>query len=222
MTKYTTTIYNFVATEYDHKFCWHLHKTYYKNAGKLLDVGCGKGTHLNIFTSIGYDVWGLDMRKETNNNHIKICDIEKDKFPYKSNTFDYIFSKSLLEHIHRPDNCLKEMYRVLKPGGVIIIMMPDWKSQMSHFWDDYSHYHPYTAKSLKDALNIFNFKDSVCEYFYQLPFMWKHPRLGLIVTKIVSICPHSWKWKTKDMRNGKDRKLIRFSKERMLIGVATK
>jgi len=221
MTGYTDTIYGIVSSEYDYELCWYLYENYLHKTGMILDVGCGKGTHMNLFTSIGFDAWGLDIRKETDNKKIRICDIENDKFPYKSNTFNYIFSKSLIEHIHRPDNCLKEMYRVLKPGGRIIIMTPDWKSQMKHFWDDYSHYHAYTSKSLKDILTIFGFRETYCIEFYQLPFIWYYPYLRFI-PKIISFLPDSLKWKTRDMRNGEDRKLIRFSKEKMLLGVGYK
>ena len=110
---------------------------------------------------------------------------------------------------------------MLRPGGIIAVMTPDWQSQWSHYWDDYSHVHAWTRKSLKDCLLIHNFNDADCEYFYQLPFVWEKPWLKF-VPKIVSICPQSWKWKDKDMRNGRDRKLIRFSKEQMLLGYGKK
>lgn len=224
MTRYTDLIYNDINKNYAHKLCEYIATNYFNRetlGKKLLDVGCGMGVHIDKFNLLGYNTYGIDIRKENDYSRIRQCDAEHDRFPFDDNTFDYIFSKSFIEHIIRPDNFLNECYRVLKPGGVIVIMTPDWKSQLKFFWDDYSHYHAWTIKSLKDVLSIFGFKNSSCEYFLQLPFIWKHQWLKFI-PKIISILPDSFKWKTKDMRNGKDRKLIRFSKEKMLLGVANK
>ena len=49
-----------------------------------------------------------------------------------------------------------------------------------------------------------DFEKVDCEYFYQLPFLWKKPFLSF-VPKIVSILPQSFKWKSKEERNTKDR-----------------
>jgi len=117
---------------------------------------------------------------------------------------------------------MKEIYRVLKPGCMAVIMTPDWESQMTHFWDDYTHCHPYTQKSLMNLMKMYDFKDVSCELFYQLPFIWKYPWLSFVPKIISSVCPDSWKWKDSDMQNGKDRKLIRFSKEKMLLAVGVK
>lgn len=188
---------------------------------RLLDLGCGKGIHIKEFEKLGIECYGLDIRIDLKHPRVKRCDVETSKFPFKSEYFDVVFNKSLIEHIGNPEHMLKESSRVLKPGGIIIIMTPDWKSQMNHFWDDYTHVHPYTPKSLRDCLTINGFKSAECEIFYQLPFLWKYPYLKFI-PKIISFLPDSLKWKTKEQRNGEDRKLIRFSKEKMLLAYAYK
>jgi len=217
MNKYTETIYPDVETDYPQKLCNYLEKRFYKNSLNLLDVGCGKGTHMACFEKIWLKCSGIDISIEQKEWDIKQCNAEKERFPFDDDFFDCIFSKSFIEHIINPENFLKESYRVLKKKGIIVIMTPDWHSQMNGaIWDDYTHFHPYTLKSLKDALLIHGFLNVGYELFYQLPFIWKHPRLKFI-PKIISIVPDSWKWKTPEMRNGEDRKLIRFSKEKMLL-----
>ena len=47
---------------------------------------------------------------------------------------------------------MKESWRVLKPGGRLIALTPDWKSQMKTFYNDYTHVRPYTVDSLGDLL----------------------------------------------------------------------
>jgi len=221
MTKYTETIYPRRVDTYTPKLISYLYDRFMSSELTLLDVGCGNGTHINEFLKLGINAFGIDKRKETESKRIKICDIERDRFPFESNTFDIIFSKSLIEHIGNPEHFLSESRRVLKDNGLIIIMTPEWRSQLKHFWDDYTHVHPYTRKSLRDCLTINNFRNAECEIFYQLPFIWKYPYLKFIPI-IISILPDFLKWKTKEERNGEDRKLIRFSKERMLLAYAYK
>jgi len=132
------------------------------------------------------------------------------------NGYDVIFSKSVVEHIRDHAMFFEQCLKALRRDGLIIIMTPDWRSQMTHFWDDYTHVHAFTRKSLRDALTINGFENVQCETFYQLPFVWKRPWLKFI-PKLVSMLPDSWKWKDEAERNGRDRKLIRFSKEKMLL-----
>ena len=131
---------------------------------------------------------------------------------FEDNTFDFVYSKSVLEHVFNTENYIQESYRVLKPGGLFIGLTPDWRSQRKFFWDDYTHVRPFTRKGLRDCLRMQDFEDADCEYFYQLPFVWKTPSLSF-VPKLISILPDSLKWKDNEQRNTKDRKIIRFSPE---------
>ena len=219
MTNYTDTIYpDSALNDYPDKLCYYLANRFFrKDGGILLDVGCGKGTHLKCFKNLGFDVRGVDLRENNIELNIKHCDVESNAIPFSNGTFDFAFSKSLVEHVRNTDNLFGGIYRVLKPGGLFVCMTPDWKSQMSHFFDDYTHLHPFTRKSLRNAMIINGFKGADCEYFYQLPFIWKRPFLKFIPVIISALTTQDMKWKDRDESNGKDRKLIRFSKEKMLL-----
>ena len=132
-----------------------------------------------------------------------------------------MYSKSVLEHLTNTDNFVSESFRVLKPGGVFVGLTPDWDSQRRIFWDDYTHVKPFTRKGLRDCLIIYGLDKVDCEYFYQLPFIWEYPYLEFI-PKAISLLPDSLKWKDREQRNTKDRKLIRFSKEKMLLAYGNK
>lgn len=220
MSQYADTIYSYINMDYFRKLCKYIGDRFFKDCATLLDVGCGKGVQMTCFRELGFYCSGIDKRIETSSLtsslSVKKCNVETDKFPFEDCSFDGIFNKSLLEHIFDPDNFFKECKRVLKQDGIIVIMTPDWHSQMKHFWDDYTHVHAYTLKSLKNALKINGFRNVGFEYFYQLPITWKHPWIKFIL-KIISIRPDSWKWKTREMENGEDRKILRFSKEKMLL-----
>jgi len=234
MPNYLETIYfteEYGKDKYPQKLCNYIYEKYFENyisknnikTPKLLDVGSGKGNHLVGFSRLGMEVCGIDERDEClkilKDFDIQECDIEREKFPFKDNFFDFVFSKSVLEHVENTDNFLKESLRVLKPGGIAIMLTPDWKSQINFFWDDYTHVKAFTRKSLQNAMKINGFSKVECSYFLQLPFIWKHPFLTF-VTKMISLLPDSLKWKDKE--ESQPRKLIRFSKEKMLLAIGIK
>jgi len=190
---------------------------------KILDIGCCTGAALKMFAEHeDLDLYGVDIRDENIDGiTFKTCNIENEALPFPDNTFDFIYNKSVLEHVMNTDQFLKESRRVLKPGGMFIGLTPDWGSQQYNFWDDYTHVKPFTRKGLRDALKIHDFDEADCEFFYQLPFLWKYPWLEF-VSRLIALLPNSWKWKDRDERNTKDRKLIRFSKEKMLLSYGIK
>jgi ubiquinone/menaquinone biosynthesis C-methylase UbiE len=192
----------------------------------LLDIGCGKGTQLDSFRKLtNFKLHGIDHSEQNSQIlegiEFNKCDLERQYIPYEDNKFDVIYSKSVLEHINKYTHMITEMKRVLKPGGILIIMVPDWQTQYKHFYDDWTHVTPWTLKGLTNCLRYNGFDVIKSESMYQLPFTWKYPRLK-IIPKIISLLPDSWKWNNLNMSSGQDRKLIRFSKEKMILIKASK
>lgn len=218
---------------YPQLFCNEIYKNYfqkYKETAKqnipltLLDVGSGKGNHLVGFSRLGLKVTGLDKRDECidilDDFEVKECDLEKDKFPFKSNSFDVVFSKSVLEHVYNTENFLSESFRVLKPGGIAIMMTPDWKSEIKFFWDDYTHVHAFTRKSLQNAMKITGFDQVVCDKFIQFPMVWKYPFMKWPVMIFGKVVPDFLIWK--NFEESEARNFVRFSKARLLLSTGTK
>ena len=204
---------------YPQMLCKYVYDNCFIGIGKkLLDIGFGKGNHLIGFSRLGLDVSGIDNYNSVLKN-TKSCDLEKEQIPFENDYFDIIFSKSVLEHIVNTENVLKESLRVLKPNGLAIFLVPDFKSQDKDFWDDYTHIHPFTKKSLRNALLINGFRYVECEYFFQLPLVWKYPWLRYFI-KIVNLFPDSFKWKNQE--ETLHRQWIRFAKEKMLLAIAIK
>ena len=94
----------------------------------ILDVGCGTGRYTKIFTQQGAKVVGIDFSKNmlkiakarVKKAEFKQTDITK-KFPFPDNTFDKIVCSLVVSHIKNLSPVLKEMKRVLKDGGFIIL-----------------------------------------------------------------------------------------------------
>ena len=234
MPNYLETVYfreEYGAEEYPQRLCDYLYERFFKSymdshpdgKKKFLDIGSGKGNHLVAFSRHGVEAFGIDKREECveilDYFDIREWDIEKDRFPFEDNSFDFIFSKSVIEHVYNTDNFLDESFRVLKPGGIVVLMTPDWQSQMKFFWDDYTHVRPFSRKGLQNVLKLKNFQEVECFRFFQLPFVWKYPFLRF-VPRIIALLPDFLRFRDADeMRS---RVFVRFSKEQMLIAKGVK
>jgi ubiquinone/menaquinone biosynthesis C-methylase UbiE len=139
--------------------------------------------------------------------------LEYEKLPFEDNFFDIVFSKSVMEHLYRADHYLNEMHRVLKCGGRLILMVPDWKTQCRIFFNDPTHVHPYTKASVEKLLIMQGYAHIFVEYFHQLPVLWKHPELTVFVKLLGLMGPVK-----KIHRN----KFVRFSRELMILGTGIK
>ncbi len=160
-----------------------------KSGAKLLDTGCGRADMLNAFSRLGLVGYGCDIEAcpgDYTACEVKEFDFSKDTFPYPDNFFNVVFSKSVLEHLYDPRNYLREIYRILAPGGVVIIFTPDWKSQYKTFYDESTHVHAYTVLSVKDCLVLNGFKYAHTELFNHHKLIWRS-RLWRLVAKFLSM-----------------------------------
>ena len=213
-------------TNYPSNLANHISKKFYKKRGSLLELGCGRGDFVKAFYDHGYDVVGSDISPATPDlispHPCVVADIESNPLPIKDNNFDFLFSKSVIEHLRNPMPFLKESHRVLKPDGCATILTPSW---VHHGWGpfylDYTHVTPFTKFSLKNAMQMAGFTNIKVYHFYQLPFLWKYPFLKPGV-KLFSKLPLRYRpmydTKLPLLLNN----LIRFSKEVMLLAVAYK
>lgn len=100
---------------------------------KILDVGCEKGTFLTYMKSKGWDVFGVEIGESAYEcvKEVKSLDVfhgELLEANYKSDYFDVVNLSHVIEHIADPLSTLKECYRILKQGGIIIIATDNFDS----------------------------------------------------------------------------------------------
>lgn len=104
-------------------------------SGKVLDVGSADGVFTNVILKktkakeiIGIDVlatsvaWANKHWKKTRQLKFKLGDAHKLQF--KNNTFDAVFALEVMEHVFEPQKVFKEIKRVLKKNGYVIILVP--------------------------------------------------------------------------------------------------
>ena len=148
---------------------------------------------------------------------ISVIDMTKEKIPYQDSSFDVVYSKSFIEHFYYPEKIFAEAYRVLKPGGILITLTPEWEYIYKSFYEDYTHRTPFTKTSIKDIHLITGFHNIQVESFKQLPILWKRNffvfffKFFSFLTRV--FIPDYFRISTK---------WIRFSKELMILSKAEK
>jgi 2-polyprenyl-3-methyl-5-hydroxy-6-metoxy-1,4-benzoquinol methylase len=185
------------------RYLYDLHEM--KPGATLLEPGCGRGELLEEFRKLGLSVQGLDALQSAVEYYpslnVKIVNIEYEGLPFSDNTFDFVFTKSVIEHFYDPEKFVLEALRVLKPGGVLITMTPDWESGYLIFYDDYTHRRPYTKVSLSYLYLAHGFSDVSVILFRQLPIVWKFPILNYLCQMIAPFVPIRSKSKLRWARN---------------------
>lgn len=158
-----------------------LFENYYGKDDTFLDIGSYL-LYMNISASlIGYDSYGIDInldkkksfKKEKKYNlTVKECDLYQNKIPFASNFFNLILFSETLEHLNfHPNRVFKEISRVLKPAGRVIITVPNLvrlnnrikmflgKSILADIKESYTegtHYREYTELEIKYLCEKFN------------------------------------------------------------------
>jgi SAM-dependent methyltransferase len=117
------------------KWKWKTAIEYFKQLGSkdkdYLDVGCAFGYLVNFAQPYFRSVKGVDISSyavsEARKRYPEVDFIEADvtkKLPFPEKTFDFLSGVDVLEHFEDVDIALKEVYRVLKPGGYGYFSMP--------------------------------------------------------------------------------------------------
>ena len=94
---------------------------------KILDVGCGTGGLMDELTQQGHTVFGLDISDEA----LKFCALRghtnlklgsATSIPFEDSSFDVVTGIGVIEHLDDDDKFLMEVKRVLKPGGLFVML----------------------------------------------------------------------------------------------------
>lgn len=102
----------------------------FRSGGKLLDVGCGEGAFLQLATKGGWEISGTEMSSYAAEYAADILgvDIFCGELPdagYPDNSFEVVTLWHVLEHVTDPNNYLNEIYRILKPDGLLVVAVPN-------------------------------------------------------------------------------------------------
>ena len=109
----------------------------YRKTNKILDVGCGRGWFLNEARKKGWNVYGT----EYSDTAVKLCEdmgiemrkgkLTPEQFPFSD--FDIITSFEVLEHINNPNEEIKNIYKLLRVGGLFYCTTPNFNSILRYY-----------------------------------------------------------------------------------------
>lgn len=162
-----------------HKLIITLIQTNLKSSNKnlkILDAGCGTGLlakHLEKFGS----VVGVDIDPHaihySSKRKVKVITASINKLPFKENEFDLVASVDVIYHDRVHDKiALKELYRVLKPGGHMIIRVPAYNWLMRSSDKQVHTRERYSYRVFKERLMQAKFKVEKISYVQMLLFLF--------------------------------------------------
>lgn len=174
---------------------------YLNKGGKVLDLGCGPRDQAIPIEFLSYKYIGVDYTSES-------ADLLADahSIPFRTATFDCVLSYAVLEHLHNPFVAIREIERVLKPGGVFVGTV----SQGEPFHASYFHHTAWGVISLvtsATSMSIRRLWDSG-DTLHSLARMGRYPKIIKIGLKSIAavhekapfLAPRRVKWPKEEKR----------------------
>ena len=142
----------------------------YGNGTHLLDIGCGEGFFLFNASKAGYTTKGVELSQHAATYAREEFGLDVEGKPFEKmhlpeDYFDVVTMWQVLEHLPYPMATLKEIHRILKPGGLLATSTPDIEGIMARilrrkWWNlRRLHINQFTAKTLADILTRAGFKN---------------------------------------------------------------
>ena len=140
--------------------------------GKLLDFGCGNKPFKQLFNVDEYI--GLDLEKSNDRIFNKDAEIYYDgkSIPFNDNYFDCVLASEVFEHVFNIDEILKEIHRVCKPNGYLLLTVP-------FIWDEHEvpyDFGRYTSYGISYLMNKHGFEiitqEKTTNYIETIFQMW--------------------------------------------------
>lgn len=155
---------------------------------KVLDLGCGDGNHLEYLKNYANVLYGSDYnlvrlaRSQAKYNHASLFLADILDYPAQDNFFDMVFFHHVIEHITEDQKALETIFRILKPGGLLILGTPNegaWWWQLAYKLQPETlkstdHVQFYTAKTLSTRMHNAKFNIQKIKHIG-----WGPPHWGL-------------------------------------------
>ena len=158
-------------------------------ASYILDIGCGDGANARLLKKKGCIIDGITLSENEKEiaklamRNVYIHDAESGLPITGEGIYDVVICSHVLEHICYPGLLMKDIYRVLKANGILVVALPnlmhyqsrwkliqgDFKYQSAGIWD-YTHFRWYTFTSAQELLIQHKFKIEVATVTGVLPF----------------------------------------------------
>jgi len=158
----------YLLLPYIKDFMWWI--PYYRTTKRtFIDIGCGSGKMVKFMETLGFEAWGTDIsvygsRMGENAGLDKIVTGDFREVNLPESYFDYVYSSHAIEHISEPNRVFKKIWKILKPGGIGYICVPNAMALTSKLFGKYwyflgapLHVVNYDSASIKFLLEKHNF-----------------------------------------------------------------
>ena len=205
-------LYHFVRT-YSLKRKYKLIAKNYKAKGCILDVGCGTGDFLQTMQRYGWDVTGFEpSTKAAKIAKSKDINLMNDLSYIPDHYFDVITMWHVLEHVHDLEKQIQELKRLLKPNGLLLVAVPNYKSLDSQYYGTYwaafdapRHLWHFSKKSIthlfgRVGMQVIKIKPMYFDSFYVslLSEKYKSKYINYVVAFGVGLLSNINGWLTKE------------------------
>jgi SAM-dependent methyltransferase len=142
-----------------------LYERHFQGKAPVLDLAAGRCwfARQNV-----RDIQAVDIAPELVEHYaaegIQITEGSAYAIPHPDETFEAVFCCWLIEHLDTPDVAMREIHRVLRPGGMCFLVVPSEHQLTRGFFDDYTHVRPYTRNSLVQLAQSNGFSAPVISY----------------------------------------------------------
>lgn len=175
----------------------------------ILDGGCGYGSLTARLKSCG-KIIGLDATWEAclfchKKHGVKVTQSRIENTPFSDNTFDFIFAIDTIEHIKNDLQALKELYRILRPKGFLVVTVPAFMCLWGYHDEKYKHLLRYTKSGFSKIAGQAGFIVRESRYFKFLLFL---PLLILRKAKRMMSCASDDFYKINPLANKLLHKLL--------------
>jgi SAM-dependent methyltransferase len=139
----------------------HFYWSHLAGAKRVLDLGCATGD-LGRYRPEDTEVYGLEVNpalvaQAAAYETVQVWDLdEQTLLPFPDDYFDAVVAKDVLEHLQRPWLLLAEVWRVLRPGGVVLASVISYRSR--RVWSDYTHVRGFTVHSVRQMFTDAGFR----------------------------------------------------------------
>lgn len=161
--------------------------------GRVLDIGCGRGVLLRSLLARGFTCDGFELSQQAASGlHSEVrlsIGATLEDAGYSNDSFDMVVLWHVLEHLPDPDRTLEEIRRILKPGGLLVVAVPNfssWQARVTgRFWfhlDPPRHLHHFSRFGLRRLLTRGGFQpERECHFsLRQNPFGWLQSCLNML------------------------------------------
>jgi len=155
---------------------------------RVLDLGCGSGRHIAPLVARGARVVALDLAPPVAEGALGVLVADGRRLPFQDGTFDLVLASEVLEHVREPGAIIAESWRVLRPGGRLVVSVPrfgpeaiNWLLSLEYHSAVGGHVHIFTRKRLARLVVQGGFRLRASHHSHALhsPFWWVRSAVGI-------------------------------------------